>query len=211
MKIKYIKTLPGGNATIIILSPEPRKNQPNLAELLMIKNYLAAEQVGYLESPTQKGAVARLQMMGGEFCGNAARSLACYLVQNDWQGVSWNGQIAQVKIEVSGVKKMISATVRQDAEATYFADVGMPFNQNISSVRKRKLINGMALTIVELEGITHGIVGLGDNQDFIVPKINNIKQIRLLKSELSRYFKSWLGWIRRLLAYYIVAAQIITD
>lgn len=56
------------------------------------------EQVGFI----QKCGEYKLIMAGGEFCGNAIRSSACYYL---------NGEIGEIKIKTSGVKDFIKAGI----------------------------------------------------------------------------------------------------
>ena len=69
MDIQFIKTSPTQNVTILVLTQVPRASQPEIAAQLLRYDGVGGEQVGFLE-PSQT-ARARLQMMGGEFCGNA--------------------------------------------------------------------------------------------------------------------------------------------
>ncbi len=74
MRLPFVKLLPGGNPTILL--PGPSVPSGRLAEIsarLMHPLHLAAEQVGALFADEE---VPRLEMMGGEFCVNAARSAA---------------------------------------------------------------------------------------------------------------------------------------
>ena len=79
MKLQFVKLDPTGNTTILVSTPVPRADQPRVAELLMADENLCAEQVGFIEAPTLPGACARLQMAGGEFCGNDSMSLGALL------------------------------------------------------------------------------------------------------------------------------------
>ena len=80
LKIKYYKLLPGGNATILVedqnFSPEQRVE---LAKKLMHQDSLCAEQVGFIRFATSECPDIKLEMMGGEFCGNACRAFGALL------------------------------------------------------------------------------------------------------------------------------------
>lgn len=75
MNISYTKIDPAGNITVIVDSFVPREQQSRVAsELMKLDN--SVEQVGFLEKPDDPCCAVRLQMMGGEFCGNASLSAA---------------------------------------------------------------------------------------------------------------------------------------
>lgn len=93
---------PGGNTTALVTTLVPRKNHAWIARRVMAK-YQEVEQVGFIEPPGHQGAVVRLQMMGGEFCGNAARSAAMY-----WRRVSGQSDFV---LEVSGMSQPVPAHV----------------------------------------------------------------------------------------------------
>jgi len=64
---------PAGNRTAIVRTPVPAALRAQTAARIMEIEDLRAEQVGFEVLPHLGGA-GRLEMMGGEFCGNAARS-----------------------------------------------------------------------------------------------------------------------------------------
>ena len=70
-RLRFYKISPGGNATILILDPVAPEDRAPLARLLLDTNHIHAEQVGYLNLEARP---VRLDMMGGEFCGNACPS-----------------------------------------------------------------------------------------------------------------------------------------
>ena len=75
MKLEYIKTDPTSNITVLVRTPVERAKQPEAAENIMAADR-QCEQVGFVEE-SESGT--RLQMMGGEFCGNASMSLAAVM------------------------------------------------------------------------------------------------------------------------------------
>lgn len=75
MNISYTKIDPAGNITVVVDSFVPREQQSRVASELM-KRDVTVEQVGFLEKPDDPCCAVRLQMMGGEFCGNASLSAA---------------------------------------------------------------------------------------------------------------------------------------
>ena len=63
---------PAGNITAMVQSPIAPGDRVRVAKAILALG--RAEQVGFLTEPIL-GGDCRLEMMGGEFCGNAARSL----------------------------------------------------------------------------------------------------------------------------------------
>lgn len=103
--IRYHKLWPGGNTTAIILDPFLRKDYSYIANKI-IKSDSSIEQVGFIETPHFQGTQICLQMMGGEFCGNAARSAAfLWACQRNLQ---------KVLMEVSGFDGFISVNINTD-------------------------------------------------------------------------------------------------
>ena len=83
MKLHFLKFNPTENMTLLVTDPVPRELQGPLAARLMENRSIGAEQVGYLEKASLPGARARLQMMGGEFCGNASMCMAVFLTRDE--------------------------------------------------------------------------------------------------------------------------------
>lgn len=97
------------------------------------------EQVGFIEAPMCSQAVARLQMMGGEFCGNATCALGWVLAKK--------GDFQSGIIEVSGRQEPVLVSVIADK-----VKMEIPIKCSLSSIK-----NPSGKTIIELEGITHVI------------------------------------------------------
>ena len=77
MELSFQLADPAGNITLLVTTPVPREDHPTLAAGLLSIPELHAEQVGFLVPP-QGAGVIRLEMMGGEFCGNALRCAGLY-------------------------------------------------------------------------------------------------------------------------------------
>ncbi len=137
MKKMYNITIlrPAGNETALIEGIPSRSERIRLNSELM-KLYPSIEQVGFYKKSGASGA--RLEMAGGEFCGNALRSLAFLLLENN---------AGAMKIKSSGVDKVLSAGAR--SIDTAFAQ--MPIFQLFECV------NNISedLISVRLSGITH--------------------------------------------------------
>ena len=151
MKLKFAKMNPTENMTAIVLSPVDRADQPAVAARLMAENSVCVEQVGFLEETTLPGAAARLQMMGGEFCGNATMSLAALRAYEE--GLN-EGEEKIYPLEISGADKVLDCRiVRRDGG--YVGSVDMPIPEGIS---REELEPGLFLPVVRFPGIAHVIV-----------------------------------------------------
>lgn len=155
MKLEFTKVSPSGNMTILIWSDVERAEQAKIANILMDCTYhLGAEQVGYVEESQNPKAIAHLQMMGGEFCGNATRSLAFMLVARKFPNILIENSIARFYLTVSGVEEPLEVEVECDNNNNPLsAKVQMPIYNNINSVCKKENVD-----LVSLEGISHIIV-----------------------------------------------------
>lgn len=150
MKLNYIRMNPSGNITLLVTDPVPRREQSEIARRLMQLDP-TAEQVGFLEAPSVPGARARLQMMGGEFCGNASMSLAAYLaLQDDLP----EGEERIYPLEVSGADRVIPCLIRREGEGCT-GTVPMPLPRRIGRVQ---VLPGVQAPAVCFDGIAHIII-----------------------------------------------------
>ena len=73
---RYVILNPSGNLTALVTEWGGAEDEAELTARLMQES----EQVAYLDPPSLPGALARIRLMGGEFCGNAAMAAAGWLV-----------------------------------------------------------------------------------------------------------------------------------
>ena len=79
MKVRTMQADPSGNVTLYVLDPVPQKDRKELNRQLLTL-HPSVEQAGCLSI---KEGQPQVEMMGGEFCGNATRSAgACALYFN---------------------------------------------------------------------------------------------------------------------------------
>lgn len=71
-RLEAVRADPAGNLTLLVTTPTAAASRPALARALLART--DCQQVGFLTEP-RLGGLARLEMMGGEFCGNALRCL----------------------------------------------------------------------------------------------------------------------------------------
>lgn len=145
---------PAGNITAIVLNEDVKKeNYIEISNKLMELKQYNIEQVGFVKKPLM-GGYSRLEMMGGEFCGNATRSFGLYLAQ-------LKGEFDDVKteVEVSGCSDLL--IVETNLKNKY-AKTQMPIPLNILEIT---LSDGKKINVVEFEGIFHAICwkDLNDN------------------------------------------------
>lgn len=122
MQLQFVKLSPNENMTLLITSTVPREKQFSVANALIAYNHIYAEQAGFLEPPTSPKAQARLQMMAGEFCGNATLSLASYLFSKR------NPQTDDTQtftLEVSGTVQPVTCTIQKQQKG-YWGTLHMP-------------------------------------------------------------------------------------
>lgn len=150
MKLDYTIWDPTKNITLLVSTPVPRDMQPEVAAKLMADRP-QVEQVGFIEPATLPGAALRLQMMGGEFCGNASMSAAAYAADRD--GLT----APEVPLEVSGHEGIL--TCRLDRrEGGLWGTVNMPLPVEITTA---ELPSGISVPAVVFDGIVHCIAPAG--------------------------------------------------
>jgi len=155
MKLNFIKVNPTENMTVFILDPLPRTAHASVARSILSYGCLHAEQVGFIEPPTHDLAGLRLQMMGGEFCGNATRALAAVAVNRGYPSVEKHGESYSVDIEVSGAPTPLPCTVSIIGTNRYSVSAEMPlfeFIQPISVPFENQDYSGI---FVRFPGISH--------------------------------------------------------
>lgn len=87
MEIHFVIADPAGNITAIVKDGVADDDYRSVAAAIMQDPQWKVEQVGFITEP-KVGGEARLQMMGGEFCGNAARSFGKYIAKKNAQAGS---------------------------------------------------------------------------------------------------------------------------
>jgi diaminopimelate epimerase len=167
MNLHFVKMNPAGNTTVYIFDTLPREIHGRVAQVLMKKECLCADQVGFVEEPASPAAAARLQMMGCEFCGNATRALAALLTLRNYPNIRYQKKPDQsggefdaiVPLEVSGYEGLIYARVSVDeAGRNIWAETPIPAPLGLETVSldfSGSVRKGM---IVEFPGILHVVL-----------------------------------------------------
>lgn len=151
MNISYTKIDPSGNITLIVDSFVPREEQRRVSALLMVRDS-EAEQVGFLEAPEDPCCAVRLQMMGGEFCGNATLSAAAVVMRQI--GLDAGDML----IEVSGSPGPVKVTGVMSAPGRFDGEVDMPLPESIYECSFLDGFDCHTLPLVRFPGICHAIV-----------------------------------------------------
>ena len=149
MKLRIIMADPAGNRTAIVRTPVPADQRAQIAAKLLQIKELRAEQVGYETSPVMGGA-GRLDMMGGEFCGNAARSYG-YLLwkeKQEAQDKAADKAAGNILMEISGSPHSLCVFC-DPAQGSSYAEMPVPTAIEYSP-------EGYPLVVSE--GITHMIL-----------------------------------------------------
>ena len=144
MHLDYTVIDPTKNITLLVTSPVPRFRQAEAAAWLL-EQEKGAEQVGFLEFSPAGGQ--RLQMMGGEFCGNATMAFGAWLCQQEGLG---SGESAELLLDVSGVREPVPCTITALPEC-YLGTVTMPLPEKVEMLD----LDGRRLPVVFLPGICH--------------------------------------------------------
>lgn len=149
--LRFHKFSPGGNTTILVADPVPASRRPSVAAELMDAHHVHAEQVGFL---TLTGVRPRIDMMGGEFCGNACRSLAALLAFRRMLRAGPGGLLSGV-IESSGVPDPLPVRVAPTPHGPD-ASVRMPLPPAAPEAPFNPVqCAGQGCALIRLPGITH--------------------------------------------------------
>ena len=148
MVLHYTVIDPTKNITLLVTTPVQRALQPQTAAWLL-RREKDAEQVGFLEFLPD--GMPRLQMMGGEFCGNATMGLGAWLCRRD---ALPSGVTHDFTLEISGASAPVPCAVTP-VNYGYLATVEMPLPEKVEA-RSFSMEDGeLSLTVVFLPGICH--------------------------------------------------------
>ncbi len=149
---------PGGNTTALVEIPIASEDRAQVASTIM-KEYPEIEQVGFLQTDPTGEIDVQLQMMGGEFCGNATRSTAFY----------WANKIGKdrITLRTSGIDELIPAFASPTDSSVHLP---LSLIQNIDHVDENS-------SIVELKGITHILCWAEPNEQLTQELIKDYKHL----------------------------------
>ena len=171
--MKYIVANPTGNITILVTTDVPQSERLAVVREMFEKEP-TCEQVGFISVLGPKRI--RLEMMGGEFCGNATMSAAAYLAslnageQNDEAGEKTAvkiGDATTITVEASGADEPVEVEIIRNAEVasadgkiekSFTGTLEMPMPELGSIEYKNADGASIQSPIVHLDGISHMIV-----------------------------------------------------
>lgn len=154
MTYHIVRADPAGNITLFVLDPVEKARRASLSAQLMAMPEWKAEQVGFLCEASGE-CDGHMEMMGGEFCGNATRAFGMLTAQN--KGLQGRHSLI---IETSGCDHPVAVDV--DVEAgTARAEMPLPL------FARSEQVDGVTGTLVHLGGIAHFVVeGVMPDKDF---------------------------------------------
>lgn len=158
MHVRFVKANPSGNTTVFILDPVPVGLRSAVASAVMSHIGPGAEQMGFIISAPEEEAGYRMEMAGGEFCGNASRSFAAWLqlCPNFSEPHDFGPDDVQQVIRVSGAAEPLTAQVRSlDRDNKCYVSVAMPKPEWIRAGEDEWFGK---YTLVFFQGISHVIL-----------------------------------------------------
>lgn len=158
MKISVAYINPGGNPTALVVTLVKRLEQVKIAEKVM-KKIPTCEQVGFVERAGNPKAEYKLQMAGGEFCGNALRSMGTWLATQKKR--RFKKSQFRALVESSGTSELITLLAKVDIVGKVRSSATqIPLSANITFAQKAvRLGKTMVLArLVNLDGITFLLV-----------------------------------------------------
>lgn len=157
MKLNFVKVNASGNTTVFVLDPVPNSQYIHISQKIMNDCNIGAEQVGFITQDAVHGV--RMDMMGGEFCGNASRSFAAWLTLCDESGTVLKKNVeneVQMEIAVSGHSGILVAQVN-GFRSNNVCNVSLPMPLPTSITHGADVyFNDYSLVI--FEGISHLIL-----------------------------------------------------
>lgn len=144
LELRVTRADPAGNLTLLIEGAEdlPPARCAALGAELLTRPECRAEQAGFLRE--NGPGLPRLEMAGGEFCGNAARSFGLLLAER--QGL----RAGRVRVSISGASAPVDVDVDRGA-GTAWAE--MPLPESIGEIELPAPFG--TCPIVRFEGIWH--------------------------------------------------------
>lgn len=163
---------PSGNITALVTKDVPREKYKEISNEIM-KNNPNIEQVGFLKK--YSNSIFRLEMAGLEFCGNASRAFACFLVKEKYVNTE------KFEISVTGYDNLIGCIVEKKGE-DYFSTIDLKFLKPIDDFIENKTLNDQKISVVYLPGISHTFL---DQRRFKFDEDNCLKEAKKIIQQLN--------------------------
>ncbi len=143
MRLRTLLADPAGNLTAFVLTPVHAARRAALASALM--RICGAEQAAFIDEASLLSPLPRMEMMGGEFCGNATRAFGLYAARRRARGEK------SLLVSVSGAREPVLVTLgpgRDEAAARMPLPLG----------EAEAAFMGRCAPIVRMEGISHAVL-----------------------------------------------------
>ncbi|MFW6238755.1 MAG: hypothetical protein ACOC5A_05935 [Halanaerobiales bacterium] len=144
MELNYFKLSLVENTTVIITDPVPRDKYSDISRRVMSHTHLAAEQVGFFSRYSGENADYKLEMAGGEFCGNAVLAAGALA---GFKKIKKN----KIYFAVSGTEKVLEVNYVSRGSKNWRVRSTMPVENKV----KKSTLGERNGYLVGLEGIVH--------------------------------------------------------
>lgn len=168
MDFDYILADPTGNITVLVTTPYTEDTRSTIIRE-SFEREPSCEQVGFIMPVSDD--VIRVEMMGHEFCGNAALSAAAWHAHSHGLGA---GDETMVTVDSSGVEGLLDVRILR-LEDRY----GKPAFEGTVSMPVPSVSSFRGYPLVQFSGISHIIAPAGDFTDDQAEE-----QVRLFADEL---------------------------
>ncbi|MBR1553033.1 MAG: diaminopimelate epimerase [Schwartzia sp.] len=156
MELRFVKASPCRNTTVFVEDVVPPVARAEVARLAMGAEVLAAEQVGFLVPPLSADSALRVEMAGGEFCGNASLALGALAVARGLREPE-----APFLVECSGAEHPLRVSVSPVSAGRWRGKIALSPEAKISEAELSAAGAAYRGAVVELPGICHFCVEAG--------------------------------------------------
>jgi len=172
-EIEFIKFNPTQNMTILVKTNYLVEEYKHIASKIMSYDSVYAEQVGFIEKPINNKAAAKLQMAGGEFCGNACMALAAFIASE--KGLNQN-DLAEIILEASGTDKLITCQMKRNLDE-YHCLVTMPIPKKIEQRTIKYDGNDLNMIIVRYHEFIHIVIEVDEFDKTVREKAQSLAKL----------------------------------
>ena len=172
-EIDFIKFSPTQNMTILVKTDHAAEKYNHIATRLMSYDNVYAEQVGFIEPTRRPEAAARLEMAGGEFCGNACMALAAHHAAE--AGLE-HQESMDIMLEVSGTDQLIMCHVKKQ-QNEYDCQVTMPIPKQIEQRTIRYEGIEIDMVIIRYAEFIHIVIEVDDFDDTMKKRAQTLARL----------------------------------
>ncbi|WP_340028435.1 diaminopimelate epimerase [Paenibacillus sp. FSL H7-0940] len=172
-EIDFIKFSPTQNMTILVKTDHAAEKYNHIATRLMSYDNVYAEQVGFIEPTRRPEAAARLEMAGGEFCGNACMALAAHHASE--AGLA-HQESMDIMLEVSGTDQLIMCHVKKQ-QNEYDCQVTMPIPKQIEQRTIRYEGIELDMVIIRYAEFIHIVIEVDDFDDTMKKRAQTLARL----------------------------------